>query len=251
MQLEPMELLSCAGVVLLGSYLQSMVGFAFTLFVVPVLLLLGWEMPEAVGIAFVGSLAQRAMAVHYHFADVPWRKLWPLMIAGLIAVPVGVLLLKILSQRSQPIVQQVVGSVVIGLVVLRALLRTPPREEVPLSWGLAAAAASGVLNGFANIGGPPIILWVHAHQWHNERLRATTAAFSLALAPAQLALFIAFLGTPMLWALLKGVILIPAIALGAAIGLRMGDRLSVTLLRRATGLLLVCLGATLILKPLL
>lgn len=84
-----------AGVVILGcSALQSGVGFGFDLLALPLLVLLGVELPVALLVLLVTSTAQVLLTVHQLRDAVNWRELAPVILVSLLSMPLGIFLLR-------------------------------------------------------------------------------------------------------------------------------------------------------------
>ena len=92
------------------------------------------------------------------------------------------------------------------------------------------------------MGGPPLVLWVMAHDWPADRTRAFLFAAFSSLIPVQLGLFYAALGPDVLRGAALGVVLIPAVWIGSAAGLRLGALVSKRRLRLAAYALLAAIA---------
>lgn len=235
---------------ILGGFIQSSAGFGYGLFVIPMLLFLGFNLPETVMIVVIGSAIQKITAVSYMRKEVKWREIFPYIGVGHLTLPIGVYLMYRVSFLEQSSVKQVIGFCIVVMLLLqwKGVIKT--YKKIPGFWGYIAGAFSGLLNGFANIGGPPLVLWILAHRWSNEKMRVTALAFSLVFVPFQLvAMFFAF-GSSLVYPLVKVILLTPAVLFGTWIGLKVGERISKEQLRTYMKLLLLLIGGTSILKPL-
>lgn len=227
-----MEQILCALlVVLIGGILQGTVAFGFGLLSVPLLLTVGFPMPMVLAIASVCTAVQSGSGVHHLSHAVPWR------IVGLsLAVRSAAMLLGIWTLRwliGYPIshIKFWVGLVMLLMVVLQASWRPRPRAKLHGGWDWAAFLSSGFTGGLCSMGGPPLVLWVMAHDWSADRTRAFLFASFMSLVPLQLAMLYWTFGADVLRGLALGAALSPAVLLGSLIGLRIGSRLSKPLLR--------------------
>jgi len=236
---------------LLGCLVQSSAGFGFGLFALPILLFLGFDLPHSVMIVVTGSAIQKITAVTYLRKDVDWKGLLPYMLTGLAALPLGVYLMYQVSFLSQPQAKQIIGICIFSLVLLQWRRVRSTGESVHAGWGYLAGFFSGILNGLANIGGPPLVLWILAHGWSNEKMRVTALAFSLVFVPFQVGLMVLGFGVPILESLWKTTLLTPVILLGSWVGLRIGDGFSKDNLRLYMRLLLLVIAVSSVLGPLL
>jgi uncharacterized protein len=130
-------------------------------------------------------------------------------------------------------------------VLVQWALRIRPRDRLARGWGLLAAAFTGVLTGMLNMGGPPIVLWAHAHRWSTDRIRVIVPALTLPLVPFQVALYLLSFG----WGILprpgRGAIYLAVVMIGFLAGDVVGRRIPASHFRLiAYGLLvLVCLSS--------
>jgi len=232
-----------------ASCLQSAVGFGFTLFALPLMLLTGVSLPMAVSVSLTASMVQRVVAVHKLRRAVAWREIGWMIAIAIACLPVGIWLLMLLNEQEIALARQVIGALILGCIALRLALRVKPREVVAKGWGSIVAVAAGVLTGLANIGGPPVVLWIHSHRWSNAKCRVTALALSLPLSPAQAAL-LAWKFGPEAWrGFGLGLAMTPAVLIGLAVGMSLGRRLAVKPLRALAFALLTATGLAALVQP--
>lgn len=232
-----------------ASFIQSAVGFAFSLFAVPSLLFCGLSLPEAVGMVIVVSICQRIWATWHLRAAIDWRRIAPMVLIALCGIPIGLFFMYRLNQSGTGLVKQVIGACILVTLIARWAWRVPPRDHVHAAWGWLAAFLGGVLSGLANIGGPPIVLWILAHKWSNEKMRVTVLAYSLPLSPVCGILMILTFGHPVVAAMGRSVVFIPAALLGTWLGLHVGGRISRERLRVLAQVFLLLLALYAIVQP--
>ncbi len=245
-----MLLLQC-GILLFSSFVQSSVGFAFALFSNGLLLTIGMPLPEAVMLSSLASTLQRVVMTSRMNHHVDWKMFSPYILLSLLFVPVGILLLKLLSFQSISLSKQVIGGVILAMLCLHLWMKPVPRKEIRRGWGILAASSSGLLTGMANIGGPPIVFWVHSHDWSNEIKRVAVPAMSLPLVPFQLGMLLLAFGWGIVPPLKTGLAIFPAIFIGCMLGLNLGRRLSVRALSISTSILLLVIGVLCLVDPFL
>lgn len=248
--MDLIEIVKVGGVMVLGGIIQSSSGFGFGLFAIPILLFFGFDLPTTVTMVVIGSAIQKVAAVKVLREHLEWRELIPFFLTGLVVLPLGVCTMAKLSAMDQTVVKQLIGAVVFLLLVLRWKGAIKPQEKVPRKWGYIAGFFSGFLNGLANIGGPPLVLWILAHKWSNQQMRVTVIAFSLLYVPFQLALMLLTFGTVILDPMLKAFLLCPTVLAGTWIGLKIGERISKEHLAVYMQVLLFLIAISAILKPL-
>ncbi len=234
-----------------ASTVQSAVGFAFTLFALPFLLLVGLTLPEAVAVTILSSAIQRIIAVSYLRHAVDWQLIKPMIFYGVAMLPVGTLVLREVTFLSPHTAKQIIGVVILLTLLSQWFGNLKPRESVHCSWGYLAGAVSGFLTGFANIGGPPIVLWILAHRWSNERMRIMASIFTLSFVPFQLIILPIVFGKPVLTAYVSAIPVSPMVVAGSWCGLKVGSRIHGKHLRLTMQIILLVIALVSLLKPLL
>ncbi|MEN8152704.1 MAG: sulfite exporter TauE/SafE family protein [Acidobacteriota bacterium] len=249
--MEIIKLFKVGLILFSGGFIQSSSGFGFGLFALPLLLFLDIRFPEAVMIVIIGSALQKVMGVRYFRNVINWREIRPLVISGLLVLPLGIFLMQRVTAMNTPYIKLIVGILILILLILRWAGIAGKSKGVRKGWGIAAGSLSGLLNGFANIGGPPVVLWVLSHNWDNKKMRATIIALSMFFVPFQISIMLFLFGSTVLNALLYSLILSPFVFAGSWAGLKAGDRISKQKLSVYMQVLLLIIAVSSILKPLM
>jgi uncharacterized membrane protein YfcA len=229
-------------VILLCSFIQGVFGFAFSLFALPLLLLMNYNLPDAVALSVISSAAQRILFIYHMREFVEWRSLKMIIFFGILGLPVGLLVLIRIAGQSQETIQQFVGGLLVLTVIIYMSLRPKPQNALAQFWGLCAAFFSGFLGGMANIGGPPFVFWVYSHNWPALQLRATTVGFAVAMIPFQFILLYLAFHFSIFDAFLVGLFSFPLVYIGTRIGIWVGHKIKVEKLRFAVFALLFVMG---------
>lgn len=224
--MDVLEIIQIGSILIFGSIIQSSAGFGFGLFALPIMLYLGFGLPETVIIMVIGSAVQKITAISVMWKSADWKGHAPYMGVGLLALPLGVLCMYHVSFMDQDTVKQVMGGIIMLMLLLQWKGIIKAKEHVSAIWGYIAGTLSGFLNGFANIGGPPLVLWILSHRWPNEKMRVTPIAFSMIFVPFQIFWMIERFGARMWDPLIKAALLTPAVLLGSWIGLKIGGKIS-------------------------
>ena len=178
---------------------------------------------------------------------VRWPRLWPMLLAGIVGVPIGTLLLD--QVRPNPL-KVGVGILLIVYSAWMAFVRRPP---IVTGGGHLADAAvgftGGVMGGMASLSGPAPAIWAQLRGLGRAEQRGINQPYNmsvllLALASAGLAGFLD--RTFFVWA----VICLPTTLIGARIGLALYGRLDDAQFRRILLALLGLSGASLIVSSL-
>ena len=241
-----------AGIILFGcAFVQTIAGFSFSLFAVPFLLLCGFDLPEAVVVSMAGSIVQRSLLVHKCRNSIDWKPLFKMFFWAVIGLIVGVFALKKATRLDQGTIKLIFGIIILMAVAFRLFIKVKPRDSIPFYYSALASLFSGILNGFANIGGPPLVLWLLAHKWPRDQLRATIPAFTLLMVPVQVILLGINFGLPILVQIGQGLLFFPVILAAVYAGNVFSDKLSVERTRWIIIILLTITGISYIVFPLL
>jgi len=243
------QALPVGAVLLLGSVLQGTIGFAYTLFALPLLLWSGLDLSQAVALILVSIFVQVAIGAVSLWHEIPWSKTVWAALTRYATLPLGVALLTSVEALGQARVKQVIGVVLLVLIASVMLWRVPPRDKLHLGWGVAAFSLSGVLQGLAAVGGPPLVLWVMAHRWSNRQTRAFLFSVFLLTMPYQLLYLYFNFGKALLPTMATGLLFSPLVALGSLTGIRLGNTLPKPLLRKLAYTALLLMAALSILVP--
>lgn len=160
-------------------------------------------------------------------------------------------MLGVLVELGTARVKQVVGVILLLALGMQWLLKIKPRQHIGVGWTLIAGAASGLTAGLVGMGGPPVVLWVMAHDWPAKKSRAFLWATFMMLIPFNLVLLVIKFGSGMWGSCLIGLCLSPLVVLGSELGQRVGELMNRHRLRSAALLLLLVLALVSILGPLL
>jgi uncharacterized membrane protein YfcA len=238
-----------AGVLAMGSMLQSAAGFGFALFTVPLLVLLGRRPDEAIVFVSVGAAAQALIGATLLRRHVHWPRVLAMIALACIALPVGVTVLGVLADQDRSTVRRVFGAIVLLALLVQVALRIKPRDRLPVGAMVAAMLASGFMGGVSGMSGPPAVLWVMAHRWSNPESRATLWAFFGGTTPFQLLLLWREFGPPVVDAAALGLALVPASLIGLLPGLWIGHRIPKSRLRTISMAILAAVALYALLRP--
>jgi uncharacterized membrane protein YfcA len=188
----------------------------------------------------VTSQCQTIPAI-WHAID--FRLIWPMLVAGVLGVPIGVNLLAHVNPDMFRL-----GTGILPVVFSTAMLAG--RARLALRWGgsLADAAVGlggGILGGLAGLSGPLPTMWATLRGWSKDQRRGVFQAYNLTVLPAALAaLAIKGLMTREVgWLLLRA---LPGTFSGAWLGARAYRRLSDHRFHQLVLCLLCVSGVTLI-----
>jgi uncharacterized membrane protein YfcA len=214
----------------LSGFAFSLVALAFWVWLVPPHLI----GPMAVVGAFIGQLlAFRTLALGFNL-----RRLAPLLLGGIIGVPLGVFALT----HIDPVWFK--GAVGLFLVIY-ASLALASRDLPRIAWGGGAADAAvglfaGAMGGLGGMAGSPPALWGILRGWSRDERRAVVQAFSVAMHVITLTIYAStgILTVEVGW---KCLLVAPAMLIPTFIGQRLYQRVSE---RAFTRIVLILLAAS-------
>ena len=170
-----------------------------------------------------------------------FSNIWRLLLASIIAIPLGVELLRTVDEH---VIRMILAFVVIGYVIMNLVVDRLPKLEHP-AWGLGLGFIGGLLAGAYNIGGPPAVMYATGREWLADEFRANLQTYSIInnivvvlaharngnLTPDVLQLFI--------W-------VIPAVGAGLIVGFALNDRIQQDIFRKIVLALLFVSGVRLL-----
>ncbi|GLQ09854.1 hypothetical protein GCM10007913_17860 [Devosia yakushimensis] len=225
-----------------AGFAQGVSGFAFSLVA---LSFWAWtvEPQLAAPMAVFGALAGQLVTLPWVWRGFDPKRLWPLLIGGLIGVPVGVLLLQWLDPTLFKF-----GLGLFLLVYCPLLLLLPAGYTWPHGGRLADGASGligGVLGGIGGMSGAVPALWTTVRGWDKDTQRGVMQAFNIAMHVSTLTVY-GFSGVITAQTLTMFAWIGPALALPAIMGVLLFRRLNAIAFRRLILSLLLVSGVSLI-----
>lgn len=238
--------------ILLGSsIIQGAVGFAGGLFAIPLLMLTGISLPEAVSINMIASTVQNALGAWRLRREIDFGLAWRPTWLRFLALPFGVWTLWLVGNSNKDIAAQIVGGIILTILAIQWLLSVPPQDKLHWGWELVAFLGGGYLLGLCGMGGPLMVLWVMAHRWPIARAKAFLYyLFATGMIPQAFFLWL-FFGDGIFRAIGLGLLGVPALVIGMLLGLKLGSLLPDHVIRRLTIGILVLIALSSILTPIL
>jgi len=237
------QLLIAVSTMFTASVVQSAIGFGSGLVAMPVLVTCGFTPQTVMGLVLPNNLVQTSINCWQHRHR--WRsESVPLMtVLRAIGLLAGLWILARFLQDPS-VARQMTGITLLGALAVHGLLKIPPRQHVPIAWTVLTGLVSGILAGAVMMGGPPLVLWVLAHDWDVHRQRSFLWGQFLLLMPLQALLLLTQYGSPMATALGYGCAMMPVGWLGAQLGNVLAHQISPRWIRRIMLAVLVLIGAS-------
>ncbi len=183
----------------LAGSVQGTVGFGFGLVAMSTLpLWLGIK--ESVPVVALLCLVVNIALIWRLRHHLTLPRLGPMLLGGLIGVPIGVTLF---VNMNADLLMMALGVALIGVAAQQARSGATVASHGAISpaWGGVAGLASGVLGGAFNTGGPPVVMYVGMQRWSKEHTVSTLQVFLLFTSLLQVGLFTlrGTIGTPQLF----------------------------------------------------
>lgn len=234
-----------------AAILQSAVGFGYALFATPILVWSGIPLQEVIVIIAMGTFIQSAAGVRSLREHIPWKHALTATALRVVWLIIGLLILKKLILLDVRYILFTVGSVVVLLVLLQLIFKPKPVEKIHWAYTFLAFSSSGIFAGTLGMGGPPLVLWVMAHDWPQEKTRAFYFATFLTFIPILILLMRILPGFgPLTKPIVTGLAFSPVIYAGSLLGLLIGKRMSKKRLYLLTCIFLMAMGVSAMLSSL-
>ncbi len=240
MELYGNEYLIVGGIVFLAALTQSITGFGFAIVSMSFL-------PEVTGlqtavplVTLVNIIANIVIWYAYR-KNCNFNAVKQLIIASLIATPIGVLLL---DRIPEAIALKGLGIIIFSYVLYDGLNLALPNLKSS-GWAYLFGAMSGILNGAYTVNGPPLIIYANCCHWHPQEFKGNLTAvffFSSLLA----AIAHGFQGNITLSVVRFAVYSLPGFALGLWLGIILSKKINPVMFKRVTLALLLVSGLRLL-----
>ncbi|MFQ5809132.1 MAG: sulfite exporter TauE/SafE family protein [Armatimonadota bacterium] len=210
---------------LFAALTQGLTGFGFNLVSVPMMILvLPPEMVVPIVMIYATLMTITIAVEARRWIDV--RRIWPLMVAGVVGIPLGVWLLRVLDVNALKVL---IGAAIalFGVAFLCGFAVQIKREKLAMG---PVGFVSGILAGCTAMSGPPVILFLQNQGVGKQAFRANLAIYFVAIGAASL---LAFGGAGLITApmLRYTLLLLPATVVGGIAGIKLAHRIDEKLFR--------------------
>lgn len=157
---------------LFSAALQGLTGFGFSILAVP-LITLFISPKTAVPILLIYSMIINIVVLYSARKAIDLKKIWILLAAGIITMPLGAHLLVIMNED---LLKIFIGSMILifGILLLIGFRKQFANEKIAM---LPVGMLSGLLGGSISISGPPIILFLSNQDVDKHTFRGNLAAY--------------------------------------------------------------------------
>ena len=240
------DLLLFLAAVALGTYVQTISGFALGLILVGVATLANLAPIQVTAVVVsLLALANNLVALHRHHDTIDWRLVLATSLTLIPTIGLGLWLLEILAASMQDLMQQILALfIIIGGALL--IINPKPRRHAAPHWHAAIAGLlGGLFGGLFSTAGPPLVFHLYRQPLTIRTIRSTLFAIFTIATVARIALTVAT-DAITVSAIELSLISLPVVVLCTLLGRRFPLPLSDTAFRRLAYLLLVLLGGLLL-----
>ena len=236
-------------ILFLCSTIQGMVGFAFNIFAIPLLIWSGLGLDEAISLTTIPIFFQSLTSTYKLRSYIVWKDVGKGTIYRYIGIPIGIYLLTLISGFDKSSIKQIVGVAILLVVFSQLYAKVESKHSVSPFWTFIAFFTSGLTLGMVSMGGPPAVIWVMAQRWSAIRTRAFLSALFFLASPLQVALLYYNFGDRLLNFFLLGLAFSPLVVIGTLWGVKMGEFLDKGKLKKIILSLLVITSLVSIFSP--
>jgi uncharacterized protein len=223
-------------IVFLAIFTQSLTGFGsglVSMAFLPDILGMKTAVPLVV---LVTSTLEAILLVRYRSAF-NFMAVWPLTLAAIFGIPVGVYALRSIDEQ---VLLTVLGAIMAGYAFYALLNFKLPELNHP-AWAILFGFCAGLLSGAYSVGGPPAIIYGNCRRWGPQEFKSNLQGFFLV--NDTLAIFFHGISgnlTPVVWR--TYLLVLPVIALGILVGTGLDRYINPGVFRKMVLVLLIVMG---------
>ena len=225
------QLLIAAVILFFSSLTQAMIGFAFNLLAIPLLIWAGFSLAQAVVLTSIPMFTQLLTNTWKLRESIVWQDVKRPILIRYITLPIGIWLLYYLNNLDTVYIKQLVGVILLLILASQLFVKFEVKEKLDKLWDYITFGLSGIMLGMLGMGGPPIVLWLLAHNWSAKRTRAFITTVFLFAAPIQIAMLYYKFGDKIPEMFIYAIYAIPIVVLAALLGVKIGNQLNKEKLR--------------------
>jgi len=228
----------------ISAILQGLTGFGFSILAVP-LITLFISPKTAVPVLLIYSMIINIVVLYSTRKAVNLKKIWILLAAGIISMPLGTYLLVIMNEN---LLKVFIGLMILifGTLLLIGFRKEFPNEKRAM---IPVGLISGILGGSISISGPPIILFLSNQNADKNTFRGNLAAYFFILNIFTVPVYyFSGLLTNEVWN--YSITFLPGLLIGVFLGNLFSHKIKDDHFRRLTLILLILMGALSVLSGL-
>jgi len=216
--------------------IQGLTGFGFALVSVPIMTIF-LSPKKTIPIVLLHAILIVIVILYEARKWVDLKRIWPLMIAGIVGMPFGTYLLIFLKASTLKVL---IGSVIVlfTLALLKGFKRKIKSEKLAFA---PVGFISGLLAGSTMMGGPPVILFFTNQGLNKNVFRANLVCYFATLSLATIPAYIA--GGLITEEVVKyAVLLLPGMICGGITGIKLAHIVQEQLFKKIVLIILIVAG---------
>jgi len=216
--------------------IQGLTGFGFALVSVPIMTIF-LSPKKTIPIVLLHAILIVIVILYEARKWVDLKRIWPLMIAGIVGMPFGTYLLIFLKASTLKVL---IGSVIVlfTLALLKGFKRKIKSEKLAFA---PVGFISGLLAGSTMMGGPPVILFFTNQGLNKNVFRANLVCYFATLSLATIPAYVA--GGLITKEVIKyAILLLPAMICGGITGIKLARVVEEQLFRNIVLIILIVAG---------
>ena len=223
--------------ILLASFTQGITGFGFALIAVPLLSLFIPEIRNITPIIVIYSFLTNIVIVYKSRCYIDFKKIIPLITFGILATPIGTLMLIYVKARTLKIAVGLIITITAFAMLKNFKIKI---KNEKLSYGIVGLF-SGLLNGSTGLSGPPVVLFLTNQHIDKDIFRANLTFYGIATNIFAIMIFImeGIINIPVLH---FTIFYFPALLIGVFLGIRLSAKINEIIFRKLTIYLIALLG---------
>ena len=172
MRVDVLTLLTGIAIVFAAHVAKGLTGFGGALIATPLLLLFLDPRTAVPTLRLLGLVSAVVMVISLR-EKVDLKRIWPLVVAGVVFAPAGTWLLAVMDGDT---IKIIIGPIIVffSLAFLLGFRRPIAYEKLGF---MVTGLLSGFLGGWIGIGGPPVVLFLSNQEVDKESFRANIAAY--------------------------------------------------------------------------
>lgn len=237
--MELTQILLLIAVFIVSALIKGWSGFGTNLLALPILVMLGYEVKEAVTIVItVNVFFNLTMILTSKKLNIKsLQSIGVLLLFGIVFTFVGQVLLK----NANPSVLKIILGIAITLTVLNKAAKYSFTVSNKEKWYIPVGIISGLLNGMAGLGGLPVLILLSNSEMEQDEFKQTLVTYFFAMNLIAVTGFIAnglyspFVFENIAYAIIPGIIFV-------LLGIVLSRKVSDTIFQKVMLLILLALG---------
>lgn len=235
-----MSPLLLAAIFFFAFLILGLTGFGHALVAMPLLVPALGVQGAAPLVALVSLTGECIMLIRYR-RQLKLRTLWRLVLASIIAIPLGVWGVRIVDER---FALTVLGMIAIGYGAYSLLDLWLPQVQNP-NWAFGFGFLSGLLSGAYNTGGPPVVIYGTLNRWPPAEFKSSLQGMFVLNTLAVVATH-GLSGNITAAVLTNFLVALPTLCLGLFAGWQLEKRVNPALFRKIVLVMLIMIGLRLV-----